>query len=165
MSVLGKGPRLRRQLIEIVAPPASALLPARQRHWQMVGVAGGVVLLSAALDVLPGGRVALHGLHGYPAPGVCLSRELFGVPCPACGLTRSFIFLAHGDWANSLAVHRLGWLVALLVLLQFPYRALCLRYPNRVWLPKPWPQLLGWGLILALVVNWMIGFVEFGGQN
>ncbi|MEZ4219685.1 MAG: DUF2752 domain-containing protein [Polyangiaceae bacterium] len=36
----------------------------------------------------------------------CAYRELFGRPCPTCGLTRAFSAISHGDVAQALQYHR-----------------------------------------------------------
>jgi hypothetical protein len=41
------------------------------------------------------------GLPGWPCPFL----NLFGVPCPGCGLTRAISLLAHGDLHAALAFH------------------------------------------------------------
>jgi hypothetical protein len=131
----------------------------RERHWLMLGVAAGVVLMALALEVVPGGRVAFVGFSDYPLPHSCLSKAWFGTSCPGCGLTRSFVYLAHGDWRSSLAMHHLGWLMFLAVLAQFPYRIAALACPNREVLGILIPKLFGYTLIALLLVNWLIGVV------
>jgi hypothetical protein len=121
----------------------------------MLLLAVGVVVLSFALEVRPDQRVALHRLSEYPMPETCRSRALFGVKCPGCGLTRSFIYLAQGDWNASLAVHRLGWLLALAVLLQFPYRLWALRAGDPSAARLNACRWFGYFLIAALVGNWL----------
>ena len=148
-----------RRLRELVDPPEHQLVPAPRRHWQMLWVAATVVVSAFVLDVIPGERVALHGLHQFPAPRLCLSQALFGHDCPGCGLTRSLVYLARGDWHSSLRMHRLGWLMALAIVTQFPYRVLCLARRDRQVVPKPVPKLIGWLLIAALIVNWVAGLV------
>jgi len=126
----------------------------------MLLVAGAIVLLAFSMEVVAGGqRVAFVGLLDYPLPHSCMSRSLFGVPCPGCGLTRSFIYLAHGDWRSSLAMHRLGWLMALAVVLQFPYRIASLAYPGREVLGTAAPKIFVYLLIALLTVNWLVGVV------
>jgi len=39
---------------------------------------------------------------------MCLSHELLGIDCPFCGMTRSFVALAHGDLGASLRLHPAG---------------------------------------------------------
>jgi hypothetical protein len=34
-----------------------------------------------------------------------------GIPCPAWGLTRSFMAIARGEWQQAIAYHGLGWLL------------------------------------------------------
>ena len=43
-------------------------------------------------------------LHGPP----CLMRSLLHIPCPGCGMTRSFNALWHGDLVTSFRFHPLG---------------------------------------------------------
>lgn len=41
-------------------------------------------------------------------PVLCLFRRLTGLPCPACGLTRSFVATAHGQFDLAFAQHLFG---------------------------------------------------------
>ena len=51
-------------------------------------------------------------------PVVCPFRLLTGLPCPGCGLSRSWVHLAHGQWRDSFVANPFGVvLVALLVAL------------------------------------------------
>lgn len=135
----------------------SQLERARRRDWQILAVATFVVVMAFALDVLPGGtRVAFRGLHQWPLPETCPARALSGRDCPGCGLTRSFVLLAHGRFRESVHMHHVGWLMAFAVLVQFPYRLLSLRRPGRVLVPRVVLLLFGWGVWLALVVNWLV---------
>jgi Protein of unknown function (DUF2752) len=47
-------------------------------------------------------------------PVLCPFRLLTGLPCPTCGLTRSWVHTAHGDLAAAIADHPVGPLVLLL---------------------------------------------------
>ncbi len=40
--------------------------------------------------------------------GVCLARELFGAPCPGCGVTTSVLALLQGDIARALGANAAG---------------------------------------------------------
>jgi hypothetical protein len=46
-------------------------------------------------------------------PTLCPFRLLTGVPCPACGISRSVGALSAGDFSTSTSMHPLGILVAL----------------------------------------------------
>ena len=48
---------------------------------------------------------------------ICLFRFLFGIPCPACGMTRAHISLFHGDIENAFWYHPLFWIPALICVL------------------------------------------------
>ncbi len=39
---------------------------------------------------------------------ICVFKNLTNLPCPGCGLTRSFIYLAHGDLYDSLRMNPFG---------------------------------------------------------
>lgn len=91
-------------------------------------------------------------------PSSCLSRELFGTPCPGCGLTRSFVCLTHGEFAKSISYHRMGITLYVFFLFQFFYHAYCLNV-----LSKPIPiklqrinAVLSTGMIVLLLVNWIL---------
>ncbi|NUO78935.1 DUF2752 domain-containing protein [candidate division KSB1 bacterium] len=49
---------------------------------------------------------------------MCLFKNLTGVPCPSCGMTRAFLFLGHGRILQASALNPLALPVALLLLLQ-----------------------------------------------
>jgi Protein of unknown function (DUF2752) len=132
--------------------------PAR-RHREVLVVTGIVAVLAFALVEVPGGRVAFRGLREYPVPQTCLSRSLFGLNCPGCGLTRSIIHLAEGDWGASWRCHRLGGLMAAVLIFQVPYRLLALRWPDRPLIPTRWQSPLGLALIALLLVNWLADVV------
>lgn len=67
--------------------------------------------------VAPGAPMRLT-LAGQALPGVCAIERTTGIPCPGCGLTRSWVSALHGDLAASRAHHPVGWLVLLYVLAQ-----------------------------------------------
>jgi hypothetical protein len=131
-------------------------LQRRRRDWHFSVLVGAVavMVLAAILQVRTDQRVALTGLQGAPIPETCGMRIMFQRDCPGCGLTRSFIHLAHGDWRRSLAIHRVGWLLALVVVAQIPYRLLVMRYPAYT-VSGRWSAILGITLGVALVINWI----------
>lgn len=66
----------------------------------LVLAAGAAAALGAAALISPD--------HVEDGPVVCPFRRLTGLPCPGCGLTRSWVYLAHGWWRESLAAHPFG---------------------------------------------------------
>jgi hypothetical protein len=128
----------------------------RERHWTMLVISALVIVASLALELRPTGHVAASWLPIAEFPPLCGSRALLGVECPGCGLTRSFIALAHGEVEQSLRFHRLGWLMALAVVLQIPYRLFALSELRTRIADRAWPNWVGYGLIAALLLNWLL---------
>ena len=62
----------------------------------------------------------------------CAVYHVLGVPCPACGLTRSFIHLVQGDIAQSIWYHPLFWLVVLLPWIT--HKKIPLKRQNFLWI-------------------------------
>ena len=48
-------------------------------------------------------------------PVLCPFRLLTGLPCPGCGLTRSWVYLVHGQWSDGLAANPFGALALVAV--------------------------------------------------
>jgi hypothetical protein len=126
----------------------------RDRHWTMLWISTVIVAASYLLHADESGHVAPAWWPNFPLPVLCGSRALFGVECPGCGLTRSFIALARGDLAGSINFHRVGWVLALAVLLQFPYRILALGDLRKGVIERTWPKWFGWALIATLFGSW-----------
>lgn len=132
----------------------------RRTHQTMLAIAVGVLLLSALLVIRPDQKVALWCLPNWPAPESCMSRTAWGIPCPGCGLTRSFVALAHGEFARSWSYNRMGWVLALLTAAQVPYRLWALRHPTGAPLGRTFPHVLASTLIVMLVLNWIWGWLQ-----
>jgi hypothetical protein len=128
-------------------------------HRAMFLLAGAVVLAACLLQVLPSQRVALVGFPERPLPHSCFSRSWFGVNCPACGLTRSFIHLFHGDVRSSWESHRLGWLFAAVVVAQIPYRLIAMRRPLRFRFDRMWTNAVIYGVLTLLLLNWIVNLL------
>lgn len=129
--------------------------PYADYHRLCLTISIGVLVLACLLHVRTDQRVSLGLLPNWPLPEVCQSKVLLGLDCPGCGLTRSFIHLAHGDLAASLAVHSLGWLVALFVAAQIPYRLWALRSPTGAPLGERLPWIIAITTIVLLLANWI----------
>jgi hypothetical protein len=133
--------------------PATSVATSNRRHREMFCIALCVIALSIALRV-DGDRVSLWCLKTHPIPQLCGARALFGINCPVCGLTRSFIHLAHGRWQAANHCHRLGWVMALMTVMQIPYRLWCLqRGPLFSDSQTRW---ISRALIVGLLLNWLL---------
>lgn len=128
----------------------------REYHLWLLLVSLAVIVAAFLLRVRTDQRVELAALAGLPLPELCQFRAVLGWDCPGCGLTRSFIYLASGDIEASLAVNRVGWLFAAVVVLQIPYRlwAMCSADGRPLGQRIPWAFL--WVPFALLIANWLV---------
>lgn len=129
-----------------------------RRHISVIVAAVLVLILATLLVVRSDERVALRWWPSWPAPETCLSRTWLQIDCPACGLTRSFVLLAAGQFAESVQRHRVGWLVVLFVVWQIPYRLLRVRTIMKTGMTRlatRWPRRCTFAAAAILVVNWI----------
>ena len=95
-------------------------------------------------------------------PGICLFKQITGIPCPSCGSTRSVLTLLHGDLIGALIWNPFGlilmgimvispvWILYdLLASRQSLYR---LYIKSEQFLRRKWIMLLFIGLVL---LNWI----------
>ena len=146
--------------------PAATVQPVdhaashRKHHLRVLTACTVIVGLALSLRTRADQRVEFAWLSGFPLPETCASRGLFDVECAGCGLTRSFIALADGDFAGAFGFNRTGWLLACGLLIQFPYRLHLLHHLRTRGLPEPGPGWLkpvfAWTLIAALFGNWAL---------
>lgn len=129
----------------------------RLYHTIVLTISCLVLVFAFVLEERDDQLVGMRGGIGKPLPQVCAMRGWFGIDCPACGLTRSFIRMAQGSLAESFAQHHLGWLFALAVLVQIPYRIAALSKG----VDAPWgqriPHIFVCSLIVLLMANWFFG--------
>lgn len=74
-------------------------LSNRDRTWRWVSLASAIAPLIGAFLYNQGLRLT---------PGRCLFQATFGFPAPSCGLTRSFMAIARGDWSMAFTYHFYG---------------------------------------------------------
>jgi hypothetical protein len=77
---------------------------------QNVKIAVIVVLLTSALSILDFFRIKNYG-------SACISKALFGVACPACGMTRAFLSVLTLNFRMAFYYNPAWWTV--------PIAALC----------------------------------------
>lgn len=117
-------------------------------HASILAVSSIVVFLAISMRVPGEERVFLPGMS-TPVPGMCASREFFGVSCPGCGMTRSFICIGHGQFERAWAFNPAGFLSFLFVAAQIPWRTMQLVRLKRG-KGEFWPGKFNW-------VLWVIG--------
>lgn len=101
---------------------------------------------------------------GYRIPGSCPSSMIYNVECPGCGMTRSFVAIAHGKWFDAFLFNGAGPALFFLVLLQIPFRIYRLtsspeplNLPQPLWVTVP-PKVVFWFMLLNYLVK--IVFIE-----
>lgn len=121
-------------------------------HWAMFGLCLAVLVTAALLPVPEATELRIYG---FKTPEICVMKW-YGFDCPACGLTRSFICLAHGQWRRAFEFNHIGPLFFALVALQLPYRYLAVRRPElgarlseRSWWAFP-------AILLLMFGNWLV---------
>ena len=144
-------------------PSSSATRPPRHtrhgaiRYHLLVLSSTGLILLAAAwLELSDENRVALP--YGqFVLPEVCTFRNLTGLSCPGCGLTRSFICLMDGDFPAAWQFNPAGLALFAAALFQFPYRT------GQIWrLAGGQPEwrfslwvYAAWALAAAVLLQWI----------
>lgn len=138
----------------------------RIEHLWILALAGGVILASFLLSPTTTGGLTLplpmKG-EGIRLPPTCASRLLLGVPCPGCGLTRSFVATARCDFDGAVRLNPMGPVLFVLCLLQIPYRIV--EYVgiggSNIWWNriKSRFEFLTWAVLIGLVASWTVRMI------
>ena len=93
-----------------------------------------------------------------PLPDVCTSKQVFGVDCPGCGLTRGFISISHGQFLRAWHFNPASFVVYILVVGQVPWQIFQLSRIRRGQFPvtSNWVYLVPALAAVCLVVQWVI---------
>ncbi len=105
--------------------------------------------------------VTVRGI-GLRLPSVCPSRQLLGVSCPGCGLTRSFVALTHGQFAQAWAFNPAGFFWFAALIWQVPYRAVqlhLLRRGRELRVQRGVTEGVVLALVAACLVQWVARLV------
>lgn len=132
-------------MLQATSPRSAALSTASKRlRWQGVGFFAAPVL----------GAVLVSQGTPLPLPA-CPLRHLTGIPCPTCGMTRSFVALAQGDLAGAIDYHLFGPVLFVGLIVALVHIMLELRAGR---------QMRGWHthLLTRPALIWL-GGVSFGG--
>ncbi|MEW6263595.1 MAG: DUF2752 domain-containing protein [Thermodesulfobacteriota bacterium] len=116
----------------------------------------GPLILAAGLPLILAGYLPVERLP----QDICLFLSWTGLPCPFCGLTRSFLALARGDWVwagSNCPLAVAIFLAAVLILVWSGVELLTGRqgkpgpYAGLTGRPGLWACLVG----LAVILNWV----------
>lgn len=116
----------------------------RQPSIILAAVAGAALLVSA----LPRGTL--------PDLKVCWFKNTTGLPCPGCGLTRSFIAISHGDLPSAWHFNPFGFLFYALAIALVLWPFLLWRFPKLAeW--KPAGRRITWIVLGVVTAMWVFG--------
>jgi hypothetical protein len=142
---------------ELVDTFAAQQRRACQLHLFLLTVSVVVVTLAATMSIHQASEVRLPWLP-VSLPELCYFRFGTGIDCPGCGLTRSFIAFAHGEFHLSWIYNPAGALFFPVVAFQIPYRAAQLLRISRglpSWNLGKVAYGVFAGLFLTLFVQWV----------
>ena len=128
-------------------------------HLICLGIATGIITLSFSMRIgsEPSDSV-YQPWSNQPLPQSCSSRMMFGISCPGCGLTRSFIAISHGKFQRAWNFNAASFLVYSFVFAQIPWQLFQI-FRIRMDLPKIhnlWIYLPLIAIAVALVMQWVI---------
>ncbi len=106
---------------------------------------GGLAALGTAFVLSPD--------HIEDGPVICPFRRLTGLPCPGCGLTRSWVYGAHGWWRESFLAHPFG-AVAIAIVLGLAVAAVVARV--RGGSPPDLDRLVKNPLAIGVIGTWLV---------
>ena len=91
-------------------------------RWRISVILASLAVIGTAflLEIRGERRVQLPG-KGWTVPELCTYHRLTGYDCPGCGMTRSFISMAHGRWQRAWYYHPLGSMLFLYIAAQVPF--------------------------------------------
>lgn len=125
--------------------------------WLWLG--GPVLILGLSFFLSVGdGRQVVIPWPGVTIPETCAMHVRLGMDCPGCGLTRSFIHMAHGDVVSAMRLNPVGLVVFSFVVLQLPLALLhiCqIRGRFVEWWTR-WNQFMLVALMVALTLQWLV---------
>jgi hypothetical protein len=136
----------------------------RPSHITWLAVFLVLLLVPFLIDFDPAQGSSLS-LFGRSLPSACPSQRYLDFECPGCGLTRSFVAIAHGEWEFSFAYHRVGILLYIFFALRVPVHAWLLSRPHAAGRPALVKAYNGsaWCMITLLLLNWGVGL--YTGSN
>jgi hypothetical protein len=135
--------------------------------WPSSLVALAAICVAAAFSVYPpadGDPTRLMAL-GQVFGGECGMKAAFGVPCPQCGMTRSWVYLVRGDLVSAFNFNAAGALLLLWIAAGGVIGALRLVTGREGLLQPPWIVLFGWAMFWVIVPYMGLWIARLFGWN
>lgn len=119
----------------------------RRELWLIAGIITALVV--ARLLPLP------HNGTIGGMPSLCPFKNITGLPCPGCGLTRSVVYSAHGQWQQAITYHPFGPLFIAGLGVALLAAVISLRYPLNFQQSRA-ASLLLTAAAIAVLVLWAV---------
>jgi hypothetical protein len=128
--------------------------PATVRFWAAAVIGGAILVFSLAAGLDP--PDAGFGAHEQLGLGPCAMPIILGVPCPTCGMTTAFAYLAHGRPGMAFHAQPAGFVLAIAVLVAalLAVQALITGRSIAVNWYRVTPPRLALGLAAVLLLGW-----------
>lgn len=132
------------------AAAENALRASVTHHLVILGFCAAAILGAFLLGINKTDHLATPWLN-IPLPSVCQFRNLTGLDCPGCGLSRAFVSIAHGRIAEAWNYNGASLLVFAFVLVQIPYRTF------QVWRIRSGRGEIYWPLLSNIIIAVVVG--------
>lgn len=93
-------------------------------------------------------------------PHFCLFNELTGLPCPVCGITRSFLSLYDFKVMESLRYNPNGLIISFFFILQIPMRIIVLFNENHFHMIEKISRILSRLIIATVLIYWIFQIIS-----
>ena len=114
-----------------------------------------LIVIAAFVLTVDEGRLSFLG---HKLPSTCALRNIFGVKCAFCGMTRSVSATAHGQFKPAFRLHPFGPPLFFFILLQIPYTIYAIAIS-----PKDVNRILARAntvvfaaLVAGIMINWLV---------
>jgi len=131
--------------------------------WALALFGFAVLCIAASILVYPEGTEEELWLFGMRFGGECGMKTQFGIPCPQCGMTRSWVWLVRGDFGQSFFYNPAGFLLLCWIAIGgiIGLARLVRRNPT-LWSP-PWVALFVWSMFWIIVPYMGLYFARIAG--
>ena len=151
-----------------VVQTATDLLYGRTRFpawmWPVTMVLLGVGALIPALVFYPGGDEWTY-IFGMRFGGGCAFLETTGQPCPSCGMTRSWVHLARGEFFTSAMYNIAGSTLLLWLVFTGILGSIRLATRNYTKWTVPYNWVAGWALFWMIALYMGLWITRMLGVN